>query len=200
MSTRYPADSPLDRLTRTLKRYDRLDRDLRRSARRERRRFRLVALTVLAAALLVTIAIPPFRYPVGGRVSSRFFLRQKPESVLPLDLEVHDGMDIAAAEGAPVLASAPGIVTATGSDNVSGNWVRIRHLLGFTTFYAHMSTVYVRPGDLVLLRSLGPIGRVGSTGRSTGPHAHFELHLGKTAIPPLTFLIWHDIRRLLIGR
>lgn len=192
--------TPIDRLTRTLKRYGRLDRGIRRGLPGDRRPFRRIALSVLAVAVVCTIVVPPFRYPVGGPISSRFFLRQRPESRAPLDLEVHDGIDIAAASGTPVLASAAGVVTHVGSDPVSGNYVRIRHLFGFSTFYAHLSATNVRPGNIVLLRSLFPIGRVGSTGRSTGPHVHFELIVGRTSIPPLTFLVWHDIRRLLIRR
>ena len=92
-----------------------------------------------------------------------------------------------------------GVVAATGTDPVSGNWVRGRHLFGISTFYGHLSEVLARPGSLVLLRTLRPIGRVGSTGRATGPHVHFELALGRIAVPPRLLLVWHDLRRLAFG-
>ena len=192
------ATTPISGLERSLKRFSRLERRLRRPRRAHPWRARAVG--ILLIAVCICVAVPPFRYPVGGRVSSVFFLRKRPEAVSPLALELHQGMDIAAPYGSPVLASAAGVVTEVGYDEVSGSFVRMRHLFGISTFYGHLSGVLVRPGRVILLRSLRPIGRVGSTGRSTGPHVHFMLALGRTAIPPRTFLVWHDLRRLVIGR
>ena len=190
--------TPLEDLDDTLKSLSRLEKRLRRP-RGRRRRFRLYAVGTLFCAALLAIAIPPFRYPVAGRVSSLFFLRRRPESSLPFAIEMHDGLDVAAGAGAPVLASAPGVVIQVGYDESSGNFVRVRHLFGLSTFYGHLSEILVRPGRIILLRSIRPIGLVGSTGRSTGPHVHFELAIGRRTIPPRVFLIWHDIRRALVG-
>jgi len=186
-----------------MKRFSRLERRLRRGRLRRgrtRRPWRRRAIAVLLVAVCLCVAFPPFRYPVAGRLSSGFFLRKKPEALLPFAIEMHDAMDIAAPSGAPVVASGAGVVTAVGYDEASGNYVRVRHLFGMSTFYGHLSKVLVRPGTLLLLRTLRPIGLVGSTGRSTGPHVHFEMAIGRWVIPPRTFLVWHDLRRLLIGR
>jgi murein DD-endopeptidase MepM/ murein hydrolase activator NlpD len=193
-----PGTDPLGELDRSLRRFDRLARQIRRP--RGGRRWRKTAIGAFLGALVLAVAIPPFRYPVGGRVSSTFFFRHRPESVSPLAIEMHDGLDIAAPAGTPVLASAAGVVTHVGSDAVSGNWVRVRHLFGIGTFYGHLSETLVRPGTLVLLRSLRPIGRVGSTGRSTGPHVHFEIAVGGVSLPPRVLLFWHDLRRLVLRR
>lgn len=152
-------------------------------------------LMVFIGLMLLMVAIPPFRFPIDGKVTSGFFLRKKPESGFVLDIETHKGLDMAAATGTRVVASAPGIVTDTGFSDSYGNYIKITHLFGFTTVYAHLSDIDAKEGRLVLLRTLRPIGKVGSTGRSTGPHLHFETKLFGLSLPPRFFLVFHGIRK-----
>lgn len=100
----------------------------------------------------------------------------------------HRGIDIAAPVGTPVVASAPGIVTTAGWNRWGyGNLVEIRHPDGSLTLYAHNHRLKTRVGQSVYQGQ--QIAEMGSTGRSTGPHTHFELHpAGKGAINPIPFL------------
>jgi murein DD-endopeptidase MepM/ murein hydrolase activator NlpD len=157
------------------------------------------ALAILALAFAVLVAIPPFAWPIRGRVTSALFFRHRPDSGAPLAFELHRGLDIAAASGTLVHAAAPGIVVETGSSPDLGEYVRVRHLLGIVSTYGHLSRVYAAKGRLILFRAVQPLGAVGSTGRSTGPHLHFALQAGKVLLPPRAFLFFHSLRRALVG-
>jgi murein DD-endopeptidase MepM/ murein hydrolase activator NlpD len=98
----------------------------------------------------------------------------------------HDGIDIAAPEGAPVVAAADGTVIYAGEQAGYGAIVILKHDDGLVTLYAHNSRVLVQDGDRV--RRGGPIARVGQTGRTTGPHLHFEVREGTRPRNPLLFL------------
>ncbi len=163
-----------------------------------RRLARKLALYLVASAFLL-VALPPFLWPIRGRVTSPWFFRHRPDSANPLALEFHDGVDIAAPAGTPVLATAPGRVVETGFTAAAGNYVRVRHLLGLESYYCHLSSIDAIRGRLVLLPGLSPLGRVGSTGRSTGPHLHFEIQADGTSLPPRALLAPHDLRRALVG-
>ncbi|AFY59822.1 M23 family metallopeptidase [Synechococcus sp. PCC 6312] len=101
---------------------------------------------------------------------------------------MHRGIDIAAPVGTPVLASAPGVITyARWNDGGYGNLVEIRHNDGTLTLYGHNQRLRVREGQYVQQGEL--IADMGSTGRSTGPHVHFEIRpMGRGAINPMLFL------------
>ncbi|MBM4417360.1 MAG: M23 family metallopeptidase [Chloroflexi bacterium] len=101
----------------------------------------------------------------------------------------HPGLDIGATIGTPVVAARPGTVTvaeATGYNNGYGSYVRIDHGEGLSTLYAHLARVLVSVGDTVLVGQ--PIGTVGMTGFTTGPHLHFEVRQGDEVQDPLRYL------------
>jgi murein DD-endopeptidase MepM/ murein hydrolase activator NlpD len=108
---------------------------------------------------------------------------------------MHTGIDFGAPYGAPIVASANGQVASAGWDGGYGKAVRINHGAGLTTLYGHMSRVAVAPGQAVAAGQV--IGYIGSTGLSTGPHLHYELHRGGQRIDPASFR--HVTRSQLTG-
>lgn len=98
----------------------------------------------------------------------------------------HTGIDFRDAPGSPVFATAPGKVVAAGSNGGYGLMVEIDHGNGITTRYAHLSTIIVQEGESIPAKKV--IGRVGSTGRSTGPHLHYEVRIDDDAVDPGRFL------------
>ena len=99
---------------------------------------------------------------------------------------MHAGLDFKGPVGTPILAAANGKVTLAGFNGGYGNSIEIRHANGLMTRYAHLSGLNVRPGQMVERGVI--IGRMGSTGRSTGSHLHFEVRLNGQAINPRKFL------------
>ena len=122
-------------------------------------------------------ADPSLRWPLHGVLYSRFGVRQG---------QRHDGIDIAAPEGTPVVAAAAGTVVYTGRQSGYGAIVILRHQDGLVTLYAHNSEVLVKEGDRV--EAGAPIARVGQSGRTTGPHLHFEVRQGTRPRNPLFYL------------
>jgi murein DD-endopeptidase MepM/ murein hydrolase activator NlpD len=105
----------------------------------------------------------------------------------PRDNGFHPGIDYPAPSGTSVRAAGRGTVVFAGWDSGGyGNLVVILHPRGVRSMYAHLAYVSVRTGQSVVAGT--PVGAVGSTGYSTGPHLHFELRLGTAAIDPLTAL------------
>jgi len=98
----------------------------------------------------------------------------------------HTGVDLRAKYGDPVYASAPGKVIFTGVAGGYGNLIKIAHAHGYTSYYGHLSKIYARMGAKVRRGTL--IGRVGATGRVTGPHLHFEIRLNGKPLDPLQFI------------
>ena len=121
-------------------------------------------------------------WPAYGVISSPFGWRIHP---ITKRWSFHTGIDIAAPIGSPVFAAESGIVEYAGRSRGYGNLIVINHG-AFKTAYAHLSRIDVFVGQYVRKGQL--IGRVGSTGFSTGPHLHFEVRLGKKFVNPLTYL------------
>ncbi|MCP3934270.1 MAG: M23 family metallopeptidase [Actinomycetia bacterium] len=123
-------------------------------------------------------------FPVAGEeTGSGFGVRSDPFTG---EERMHRGVDIGAAQGAPVLASAAGVVSWAGERGSYGQLVKIDHGDGVETRYAHQSRIDVSVGDIV--EAGQQIGAVGSTGRSTGPHLHFEVRVGGDAVDPAVWL------------
>jgi len=130
-------------------------------------------------------AVPPsvdiqdFRLPVKAPVSSDYGPRKDPFTGRT---SIHRGIDLAAPAGTQVLAPWGGKVVSVGSESGYGNYIVVEHAEGFQTRYAHLAATSVRAGDSV---SAGEVlGTVGSSGRSTGPHLHFEVIRNGTRIDP----------------
>ena len=119
----------------------------------------------------------------GARVSSAFGMRTDP--ILGYS-SLHRGVDFAAPSGTPILAAGDGVIARAGWNGEYGNYVRVRHGDGYETAYAHLSGFAsdVHPGAPVLQGQI--IGYVGTTGRSTGPHLHYEVLYGGSQIDPMS--------------
>ena len=123
-----------------------------------------------------------FSMPVSGaRMTSSFGMRFHP--ILGFS-RMHQGVDLAAPYGTPIVAASDGVVRFAGWHGGHGNFVQIAHAGGMGTGYGHMSRYVVHPGESVRQGQL--IGYVGSTGLSTGPHCHFEVYRGGQPINPAT--------------
>ena len=136
---------------------------------------------ILSDRELTTLAYPN-RLPVPGRVpniSSGFGVRHDPFTGR---LARHMGLDIPATYGTAILASGGGRVLSAGFRGPYGNAIVIDHGHGLQTLYGHCSKLYVRTGELVMPQQ--KIAAVGSTGRSTGPHLHFEVIRDGMRVPP----------------
>ena len=131
-------------------------------------------------------SVSSFVLPITGAViSSGFGWRVHPVTG---ERRMHKGVDFAAPTGTPIFAAADGVVTEAGWTNGGyGNIVELRHSDGSVTLYAHTSRVYVSKGQVVNRGQA--IAEVGTTGRSTGPHLHFEVQPdGKNAVDPMDYL------------
>jgi murein DD-endopeptidase MepM/ murein hydrolase activator NlpD len=122
-------------------------------------------------------ARPALAWPLRGVLYGRFGMRGGAH---------HDGIDIAAPDGSPVLAADDGTVIFVGKQSGYGNVVIVRHEHGLVTVYAHNSEVLVREGARVARGQ--QVARVGQTGRTTGPHLHFEVRDGVKPRDPLLYL------------
>lgn len=117
--------------------------------------------------------------PVSGGLSSAFGSRADP---IDGHRSEHQGVDLAAAIGTPVVAAGPGVVVSAGDSGGYGQRVVVDHGDGLETRYAHLARIDVKPGDR--LNAGQRLGEVGSTGRTTGPHLHFEVRRQDRAIDP----------------
>jgi murein DD-endopeptidase MepM/ murein hydrolase activator NlpD len=125
----------------------------------------------------------PSLWPVHGLLASGFGVRVSPFT----DTEVfHHGLDIDAPKGSPIRAAGAGKVVRCGFEPRYGNLVVIDHGNGYRTIYAHLSKRMVELGDTVRRGDL--IGKVGDSGRTTGPHLHYEVHVNGLPVNPVRFL------------
>jgi murein DD-endopeptidase MepM/ murein hydrolase activator NlpD len=124
-----------------------------------------------------------FIWPTVGRISSPFGFRRSPFTGAR---QFHGGIDIAAPLGTPIRAAMAGRIARVGYNNILGNYIIINHHSNFRTVYAHLHVVRVRTGDNVATGER--IGDVGSTGLSTGPHLHFEVHRNGVRVNPRTLM------------
>lgn len=131
----------------------------------------------------VARTMPIFHPAPGQQISSRFGVRRDPLLGTPAQ---HSGIDFRAGTGAAVKAAGGGTVIFAGWNGGYGRMVEIDHGNGMTTRYAHMSSISVKEGASVQPGDL--LGKVGSTGRSTGPHLHFEVRRHGDALDPMTFI------------
>ncbi len=121
---------------------------------------------------------PTFIWPVNGKVTSGYGV---------LNDRTHDGLDIAAPAGTKIAAASEGTVIYAGSGlRGYGNLIIVKHKTGYSTIYAHNKTNLVKKGSYVGRGET--IGTVGSTGRSSGPHLHFEIRKGKKPVNPIKYL------------
>jgi len=129
----------------------------------------------------------PAIWPAFGGLSSGFGVRRDPFTATPA---VHLGLDISADHGQPVYATADGVVAEAERHSDYGNLVTVSHGFGIESRYAHLSGFAVRPGRTV--RRGEVVGYVGSTGRSTSAHLHYEVWIDGRPVNPLGFLVGRD--------
>ena len=130
----------------------------------------------MATTMAITTSMPLIR----SALTSGFGVRTDP---MMGGQRMHSGIDLAAPAGSPILATSDGIVSQAGWRGGYGLFVALEHSGGLQTRYGHMSGVTVTPGQAV--RKGDIIGYVGSTGRSTGPHLHYEMRIDGVAVRPL---------------
>jgi murein DD-endopeptidase MepM/ murein hydrolase activator NlpD len=128
-------------------------------------------------------AATPSIWPVAGWLSSSYGTRKDP---FTRGSDFHPGLDISADYGVPVLATGDATVASAGPNGAYGNMVTLDHGFGIVTKYGHMSRLAVGPTQLV--RRGDVIGYVGSTGRSTGAHLHYEIWMNGRLTNPMPLL------------
>lgn len=159
----------------------RIDRSLRQSQLREQGVLQLWdSLSERQSLLMATPSIKPTR----GWFTSRFGYRMDPYTNRP---QMHAGIDMAAPPGTPVYAPADGIVSYVGYESGYGKLVSIDHGYGVVTRFGHNSRVFVEQGQRV--RRWDAISAVGSTGRSTGAHLHYEVRIHGIAVDPMNYIL-----------
>jgi hypothetical protein len=151
----------------------------------ERQLHRIKSARAMVARLTHAISSIPLRKPVDGDIdpASGFGVRMDPFTSSPA---MHTGLDLHGETGDPVRATADGKVTSAGWSGGYGRVIDIDHGNGMSTRYGHLSAIDVRVGQSIRTGQI--IGRIGSTGRSTGPHLHYETRVRGGAVDPQKFL------------
>jgi murein DD-endopeptidase MepM/ murein hydrolase activator NlpD len=131
------------------------------------------------------IDLLPTLLPIAGdfAVTSGFGFRVDPMTRLP---SMHEGIDFVAPVGTPILSTAPGVVLRAEHAAAYGNVVDIEHADGFVTRYAHLQAIHVQAGQVIAPQQT--VGTLGNTGRSTGPHLHYEVIFNGRALHPVKAL------------
>jgi murein DD-endopeptidase MepM/ murein hydrolase activator NlpD len=122
--------------------------------------------------------------PTDGWVTSHFGPRK---SHYAKRIKMHEGIDIGARSGTPIVSTADGLVVFSGKKPGFGNFIKIRHGFGIETIYAHAKKLFVKAGRKVQRGDL--IAAVGSTGYSTGPHVHYEVRVNQVPVDPLYYIL-----------
>ena len=130
------------------------------------------------------LACRPSIWPAKGWPNDGFGYRKSPFTGKK---EFHQGLDISARKGSPVIAPADGYVSFVGKSNSFGNYITISHGYGYKTRYGHLSKTLVNKGQAV--KRGDKIGLIGSTGRSTGPHLHYEVHRNNVPVDPKIYIL-----------
>jgi len=151
----------------------------------ERQLYRINLARLHVEYLNRTLVAVPVRKPVFGEIdmSSPFGMRMDPFVKGPA---IHSGVDMRGDTGDPVRATATGTVTVAGNNGGYGKMVEIDHGNGLATRYGHLSAIDVNVGQIVRIGQI--IGKIGTTGRSTGPHLHYETRVNGEAVDPQKFL------------
>ena len=151
----------------------------------ERQLYRINIARAHVERLTRTLGAVPVRKPIAGEIdlSSGFGVRMDP---FVRAMAMHTGIDFRSNMGDPVRVTANGTVTTAGWSGGYGKMVEVDHGNGFSTRYGHLSEILVKPGQSVRIGQT--LGRIGSTGRSTGPHLHYETRIDGEAVDPQKFL------------
>ncbi len=132
----------------------------------------------------VQLASTPAIWPVRGWLTSNFGPRVSPFTETT---QMHDGLDIAGPIGTPILAPAAGVVATAGANGSYGNYVAIDHGYGIQTRYGHLQSIKVKVGERIKRHQ--PIATLGNSGRSTGPHLHYEVRVHGVPINPAKYIL-----------
>lgn len=159
----------------------RIDKAVHDSTLREQGVLKLQELLVERQSILNSI---PSIKPARGWFTSRFGYRIDPFTGKP---DMHYGLDIAAGPGTPVIAPGDGVVSYVGYESGYGKIVAIDHGYGVKTRFGHNSQIYVQLGQKVKQKDV--ISAVGSTGRSSGPHLHYEVRINDIAVDPINYIL-----------
>jgi len=130
------------------------------------------------------LASTPTIWPLKGVLTAGYGYRKSPFTG---QREMHEGIDVAAPQGTPIVATADGVVSFVGPLFSFGNVVFINHGHGFTTFYAHAGSIRAKEGQQVKRGEV--VAYVGMTGRTTGPHVHYEVQVNGATVNPLKYII-----------
>jgi murein DD-endopeptidase MepM/ murein hydrolase activator NlpD len=151
----------------------------------ERQLHRIATTRLHVERLTRGIAWVPLRQPIDGELdtSSGYGMRMDPFIRAPA---MHTGLDFRGSMGEPVRVTASGTVSQAGWNGGYGKMVEVEHSNGLSTRYAHLSEISVKVGQSVRIGQI--VGRLGSTGRSTGPHLHYETRVDGDAVDPQKFL------------
>ncbi|MGH3265655.1 MAG: M23 family metallopeptidase, partial [Trebonia sp.] len=141
------------------------------------------AISAAKAEAARIAALPKWVRPSAGRLSSPFGKRWG---------RMHNGIDLAAGYGAPIVAAAAGTVVYAGPESGYGRIIKIAEPDGTQTWYGHMEKCLVKAGDRV--KAGQKIALVGAAGDATGPHLHFEVHVAGSPVDPIPFLAAHGVR------